>query len=57
MPDNNTTYTNPNLTRQIVDPSDIGGKKYDVFISGVNSYRYTETPSAHDEDSDNDEIP
>jgi hypothetical protein len=46
--------TNPNLHRRIL--SDTGDHTYKIGIFGLNSYR-TESWSAHDDDSDESEIP
>lgn len=57
MPDNEQQFTNPELHRQIATDDMTSGNHYSVFISGVNSYRVVESPSAHSESSDSDEIP
>lgn len=57
MPDNEQQFTNPELHRQIATDDMTSGNHYSVFISCVNSYRAIESPSAHSESSDSDEIP
>lgn len=57
LPSQYTKYTNPYLYRILASDDMTSGNHYSVFISGVNSYRAIESPSAHSESSDSDEIP